>query len=186
VEKARLDGALLKVQELTLANRTLTDQLAVAVSQVGQTQGTVAQKEAEKAALTSEHTTSLQALQAKLDEAQRTIAVNLSEKMKIDALKAINRPELIAILESLPVGADLEATKANYLKIASFGDGLKNKREAELLAGITTTTGQGGPITPPEPTNEADWSKAIDALPFGSPARQQAWDKYWAFTQKSS
>ena len=184
VEKARLDGALQKVQELTLANRTLTEQLAVALSQVGQTQGTVAQKDAEQAALTSGHASALQALQTKLDDATKVIAANATEKMKIDALKAINRPELIAILDSLPVGADIEATKIAYQKIASFGDSLSHKREAELLAGVTTTTGQGGPITPPEPTTEKDWIAYVNAQPFGSPARQQAWDKYWAFTQK--
>ena len=186
VELARLTGALQKVQELTLVNRTLTEQLGAATSQLGLTQGTVAQKETEKMAMSSEHVSAIQAIQTKLDKALADIAVNATEKMKIEALKAINHPELISILDSLPAGVDLEATKASLLRIAAYGDNLKNMREAQLLAGITTTAGQGGPLTPPEPTTDADWTKKIEATPFGSPERQAAWDGYFAFSQKQT
>jgi hypothetical protein len=184
VKKERLDGALAKIQELTLANRALTDQVNGIQTKYGTLEGAVSQKDAEASVKAGEFQKQIQALQEQLTVANTTIKTYESDKLKLKALQEMGRPDLISVMDTIPAGPDLESTKTAFANIAKYADDIKKRRETELLAGLSGTQSVAQVTAPPAPQTEKDWSAHIESLPLGSKERQKAWDAYFAFVNK--
>lgn len=184
VEKARLDGALLKIQELTLANRSLTDQLAAKDQAIGSLQAQQAQKETEFVAKVGEHSTSISTLTAENADLASQLAKFKSLEAKVKAINELKRPELFSILDTIPDAQDDAQLKASLTKLASFADELRQKRETELLAGVTHTETQPGGGLPAMPADEKGWMALVESKPFGSKERDKVWQDYFNFVAK--
>ena len=179
VEIARLNGALAKIQELTLANRTLTEQLAAKDQSVGSIQAQLAQKEAEWNAQAGEITKQLETANSE----KTTMASKLSEydamQLKLKIIGELGQPSLYSILGVIPNIADEAALRAQITGLATFANDLVQKRETELVTGVL-------PITPPPgnkqlPTTEEGWQQHINSYALGSIERQKAFEAWQQF-----
>lgn len=177
IEKARYDGLVRKVEELTLRNRDLEGQLAAQSSEVEQLKGQLAIKDTEKTVAVGERDNKLQtvlqenaALQAELTELRGL-------KLKVKVINDLKRPELLRIADKIPSLQDEEALKTVMQDFAGFADDLIKQREQQLLSGVTPPLGPGN-VTPSEPESERGWLDKINGLPLGSPERQKAMDEY--------
>jgi hypothetical protein len=185
VPKARLDGALAKIQELTLANRALAEQIATKDIQLGDLTAKVTTLEAEKGQLVGQHTTALKELNDKYTDAQGQLAQKEALERKLSAIKTSGHPELLAIIDSLPVAEDDEKQLQVINNMAAFATDLVKKREAELLAGTTDgSSGIGAIHAKDKPTTSEGWQAYINSLPLGSKERQAAFDEWFAFANK--
>jgi hypothetical protein len=185
VPKARLDGALAKIQELTLANRALAEQIATKDIQLGDLTAKVTTLEAEKGQLVGQHTTALKELNDKYTDAQGQLAQKAALERKLGAIKTSGHPELLSIIDSLPVAEDDEKQLQVINNMAAFATDLVKKREAELLAGTTDgSSGIGAIHAKDKPTTSEGWQAYINSLPLGSKERQAAFDEWFAFANK--
>lgn len=181
VEKGRLDGALQKIQELTLANRALQDQLAAKDTAFGQLQAQLTEKETLAQAQVGEKAKEVETLQARMNELSKTSAEYAALQRKLNAIKTLGRPELISIMDVLPT-ADTDEAQVEAMKtIAAFAAKQSQARESELLAGLTKTE------VPPThkqqdtlPTDAQDWNAYIEKFPLGSAERQAAMEGWFA------
>jgi hypothetical protein len=185
IELARYNGLVRKVEELTLANRGLTDQLASKSSEIEQLKGQLAIKDTEKTVAVGERDSKLTTV---LQENQ-TLLAELTElrglQAKVQAIKELNRPELLKIADRIPAVQDPEALKTILLDFAGFADDLVKQREQQLLAGVTPAIGgvQPGPSRPQ--TGEA-WLNYLNGLPLGSLERTKAFDEYGDWLEKQA
>jgi chromosome segregation ATPase len=186
VEKKRLDGALQKIQELTLANKALAEQLATKDVALGQTSAQIAQKEAEFQQKTGEFQSTLQNLQREREELARKAAEAEAVNRKLTAIKAAGRPELVAIIDTIPVAQSDEEQIQVVNKLAGFADDIVKRREKELIAGLgdgSHSIAAGG-AAPAKPTTHDGWMNYINSLKPGSLEHQKAWDEYFVAAQK--
>ena len=155
--EARYKGLVKKVEELTLAHRTTNEQLAAKTSELEQLRSQLVVKDAEKSASVGERDKLLQqttqekiALEAKLAELQGLA-------LKVEVINELGRPELLKIANRLPSMTDREALKVVLQDFAGFADELVQKRERDLLAGVTPGLSSAGnpafisPALPPAP-----------------------------------
>ena len=185
VEAARLNGALQKIQELTLANRALAEQLATKDVQLGDLTAKFTKLEAEKGQLVGQHTTALKELNDKYTDAQGQLAQKAALERKLAAIKTSGHPELLAIIDSLPVAENDEKQLQVINNMATFATELVKKREAELLAGSTDgSSGVSAPHAKEKPTTSEGWQAYVNSLPIGSKERQAAFDEWFAFANK--
>jgi hypothetical protein len=182
--KARFDGAIRKIEQLTLENRRLNDELVAKTADLEQSRSQLSLKDAEKLAAVGERDKRLQeAVQAKTT-LESQVAELQALQLKVNVAKKMGRPDLLQILDSVPAMSD-EAALENVLKtFADFADGKVRAREKELLAGITPPYGGGGTPLPAAPASDADWTQFIESKPLGSPERAAAMDDYWNFKMK--
>jgi hypothetical protein len=177
IEKARYDGLVRKVEELTLDNRKLTDQLAAQSSEIEQLKGQLAIKDTEKTVAVGERDNKIQTV---LQE-NATLQAELTElrglKLKVKVINDLKRPELLRIADKIPNLQDEEALKIVMQDFAGFADDLVKQREQQLLSGVTPPLGPGN-VTPSEPESDRGWQEKINGLPLGSPERQKAMDDY--------
>ena len=180
VEMSRLTGALRKIEELTLANRILADTSGQKDVTIGQLNAKVTQYESDKASLVGQHTTALNELTGKYTVAQAELAKKSALELKLNAIKAAGKPELLAIIDSLPVAETPEAQLVIINNMAQFADGIAKKRETELLAGnVDGSTGLGSAPAGKKPTTPEGWDAYINTLPLGSKERKAAFDEYY-------
>jgi hypothetical protein len=183
VEKARLDGALQKIQELTLANRALAEQITQRDTSIGNLTAQLATKAAEIEKMTGQHATELGEVKGKLSTAELAARDAEALQRKLKAIKEANHPELVSVLDVLPTAETPEDQLAIVNRLAQFASGLVKRREEELLAGATDgSSGSASLSTAPAPASAEAWVKRINSLPPGSRERQEAWDQYYAFT----
>ena len=168
VEKARFDGLVRKVEQLTLENRSLNDQLAAKSSEGEQLRAQLVGKDTEKQAAASE------------------LAELRALKRKLEAVKKLGRPELMGLAEKLPDLGDAQAMESVLRELAAATDAAAGRRERELLAGVT-------PIPQPHPLREGErigsekeWMAYIEKQPLGSVERQRAWDQYWGWLESKN
>ena len=177
IEQARYNGLVKKVEELTLSNRALTDQLATKSSETEQLTGQLAIKDTEKTVAVSERD---KALQTSLTE-NSSLTAELTElralKLKLEVAKELNRPELVKILDQLPNLTDKEALTIVAKDFLGFADDLVSEREKQLTSGITPPI---GPIdqTPATPATPEAWETHVNSLVLGTPERAKAMDDY--------
>jgi hypothetical protein len=185
VEKARLDGALVKIQELTLANRALAEANTANQTKIADLTATLTQKEADNAALVGQHKTALEEIKGKFDTTSQELQKASARNLKLEAIKASGHAELISIIDDLPAAENAEAQLQIVNNMAKFAEGLVKKRESELLAGNTdSSTGMGTSLTPNMPSTEEGWQKYVQTFPVGSKERTAAFDEYFVWTTK--
>ncbi len=182
--EARYKGLVKKVEELTLANRGLTDQLAGKTSELEQLRGQLVVKDTEKQVSVSERDKLLQqtvqektTLEAKLAELQGLA-------LKVEVINELGRPELLKIANRLPAMTDKEALKVVLQDFAGFADELVQKREKDLLAGVTPPLSSAGNVKPGLPGSEGEWESHINSFGLGTRERQQAMDQYWTWLER--
>lgn len=177
IEKARFDGLVRKVEELTLSNRALNEQLTTKSSEVEQLRGDLQIKDTEKTVAVGERD---KALQTSMEENQ-SLQAELKElralKLKLEVAKELKRPELVQILDRLPNLEDKEALEVVAKDMLGFADTLVQEREKQLTSGITPPIGNvsAGPATPSTPQA---WENHINSLDLGTPERAKAMNDY--------
>ena len=173
IELARYNGLVKKVEELTLSNRTLSDQLTQKTSEAEQLKGQLAVKDTEKTVAVSERDKKLQetlttntALQKELDELRGL-------KLKVEVANELGHPELMKIAGNIPNLTDKEALKVVMSDFAGFVDTAVKAREQQLLAGVTPMGG-GPAASPAMPANEKGWEDYINKFDLGTSERAES------------
>jgi hypothetical protein len=183
VEKSRLDNAMAKIQELTLANRALADENTQLKSSKGQLEAKVVTAASEMEAKTAEFNSKITELTSKEAEYLAKQGAHQSLERKLKAIKEIGAPQLISIIDVLPSAETDEAQIEAIKSIAEFAKAEAKARESQLTAGLTKTivtpAGSGEKFETSE-----DWEKAIDAAPLGSEKRQNLMDGWFAYLNK--
>lgn len=182
VPEARLTGALQKIQELTLTNKSLMDQLTAANTRIGELQAQSQSKETEWSAKVGEGS---QAIQTVTGERDGLKAENARLQAELDKAKLVGEMKhynLLPILDQIPSDPDPEVQKANIERMATWANDLLAARENALTAGQTQTVTQpNGTVTAASesPKTPKQWEAHIESLPYGSPEREAAWNTYW-------
>jgi hypothetical protein len=182
VPEARLTGALKKIEELTLTNKSLMDQLTAANTRVGELQAQSHSSETTWSAKVGEGSQALQAMTGERDSLKAENATLHAEVDKAKMVGEMKHYNLLPILDQIPSDPDPEKQKANIARMAQWADGLLAQREQTLTAGQTQTVTQPNStiVTPATtPKTAKQWEAHIESLPYGSPERQAAWDQYW-------
>jgi len=184
IEKARFDGLVRKVEELTLANRAATEQLALKTSEIEQLKGQLTVKETEKTVAVGERDKLLQDKVQQLSSMEAELAELRGVKLKLEVAKELGRPELMKIIDRIPNLTDKEALKTVMGDFATFADDLVKEREKQLLAGITPPVSQSAAKALPA-SNQA-WEAHVNSLPLGSPERTKAMDDYYTWLSETN
>ncbi|MGW8179461.1 MAG: hypothetical protein ACWGQW_11985 [bacterium] len=186
VEKARFDGLVRKVEELTLTNRSLQEQLTAKSSEVEQLKGDLQVKDTEKTVAVGERDKSLQTSMEENQRLQAEVSNLQAMKLKLEVAKELKRPELVNILDTLPNLTDKEALKTVAQDMLRFADDLVVQREKQLTSGITPEISSVS-AEAALPSTPQSWENHINALPLGSPERKKAMDDYgdWLETKNT-
>ena len=137
VEKARFDGLVRKVEQLTLDSRSLNDQLAAKTSETEQLRAQLSVKDTEKSAAVSERDRQLQEAITSRTALETEVAGLRALQLKVETIRKLNRPDLIRIADKIPAMTDAEALESVLKEFASFADEAATAREKQLLAGVT-------------------------------------------------
>jgi hypothetical protein len=186
VEQARFTGMVQKVEQLTLANRGLTDQLALKSSEIEQLKAQLSLKDTEKTVAISERDKQLQSAVQTASAAEAELNTLRALKLKVETAKKLNRPDLLRIIDSIPNLTDGEALETVLKEFAGFADAAATEREKQLLAGSTPGSSSLQTKIASTPANEADWNRHIESLPLGSAERSKAWDDYYKFLESKN
>jgi len=178
--KARYDGLVRKVEQLTMDNRSTLEQLATRTSEVEQLRAQLSLKEVEKTSAVGERDKQIQSFQA----AQGLTQVELNDlramKIKLDVIKKLGNPGLMKVMDSIPAMQDAAAIETVFTNLAAFATDAANEREKQLKAGITPAFNSQQTVVS-LPASDEEWAKHIDSLPLGSKERQAAHDKFWTW-----
>ncbi len=185
--EARYKGLVKKVEELTLQNRTLTEQLTSKSSEQEQLRSQLVVKDAEKTASVGERDKLLQSLAQEKTSLEAKLAELQGLALKVEVINELGRPELLKIATRLPSMTDKDALKVVLQDFAGFADELVQKREKDLLAGVTPTLSGVGAVKAALPASDGEWESHINSFGLGTRERAQAMDNYWTWlSQKHS
>ena len=182
--EARYKGLVKKVEELTLANRSVNEQLAAKTSELEQLRGQLVVKDAEKSATVGERDKLLQAVTQEKTALESELAELRGLKLKVEAIQELGRPDLLKIAHRIPGMTDKEALKTVLQDFAGFADELVQKREKDLLAGVTPALSSAGNARPGIPNSEQEWEGHINSLMLGSRERMKAMDDYYVWLER--
>ena len=183
--KRRFDGAILKIQELTLKQREVEAELAKKASEFEQLQAQLGIKDVEKLAAVGERDKQLQQYITKSQQ-QETELKNLKAlELKVKVAKKLNRPELLKIIDRIPALEDEETLEVVMKDFLGFADELVASREQQLLAGVTPGVGVGAQA-PAKPSSGKGWEDYINGLPLGSKDRVAALNEYGDWLEKTN
>lgn len=184
VEKARYDGLVRKVEELTLSNRSLNDQLAQMSSDKEQLTGQLAIKDTEKVVAVGERDKVLEKALQENQSAQSELRELRAMKAKLELVRKHNAGHVLPILERIPYLEDAEAMETVFTDFVKWGHDLAKEREQQILAGYTP------PAPPPAggetgPKSSKEWLEKIQGLEGAE--KDKAWNDYftWGQTQQS-
>jgi hypothetical protein len=183
VEAARLNGALRKIEELTLLNKTLTERMTGLTSEKTTLQADLQQKEGVWNAQQSEFTTKLGSAEKTIAELNTKLASHEAMKLKMKLIEELKAPQLYSVIDVIPDGTDEAVMKTAIQKLAGFAHQIAQSREKELTAGLTTIEQNQGPQLS---TTDKGWQELIAGLSFGTPEYQKAMEGWhsWLFNQK--
>ncbi len=183
VEKSRLDNAMQKIQELTLTNRALADENTQLKSSKGLLEAKVVTAASEMEAKTTEFTQKLGEFTSKeKDYTEKQKAFDDLQR-KLKAIKALDVPQLISIVDVLPVAGSDEEQITAIKSIAEFAQREAKTRENQLTAGVTKTIVASAGFGEP-PTTDEGWKKLIEGAPLGSEKRQEIMDMWFSHSLK--
>jgi hypothetical protein len=182
VEVTRLNGALAKIQELTLLNKTLTDRTTELSGKFTTAQADLAQKESVWNAQQSEFTTKLGSADKAVAELNAELALSKALKLKMKLINELNAPQLYSVIDVIPDTTDEAVLKASIQKLAAFAGQIAQTREKELTAGVIPAEQRSE--GPAKPTTDDGWDKYVNSLPFGSPERSKAMEEWHAWLFK--
>jgi chromosome segregation ATPase len=185
--EARYKGSVSKIQELTLSNRQLTQQLEAKNSEIEQLKSRLSVKDVEKDAALGERDKRLSDVLQENQQLQAEVNKLRSLERKLKIANEMGRPDLMKIANHIPDIEDEETLTTVMKDFAGWGESLAKEREKQLMAGVTLPTGPGNEQPTAPATNEA-WEKKINGLPIGSTERLEALDAYgdWLERQHQS
>jgi len=179
IEQARYTGAIQKIEELTITNRTLSEQLAAKTSEIEQLRTQLGVKDAEKSAAISERDKQIQSYVQQQSSAEKELGELRAMQLKMEVAKELGRLDLLKVADTIPAMTDREALKTVMGNIAGLVEEAVREREKQLMAGITAPIENGGQKTNPLPASAKDWDGYLASLTLGSPERERAMDAYW-------
>ncbi len=180
--KARYDGLVRKVEQLTLANRDLTGQLEAKTSEMEQFRAQLTVKDAEKLAAVGERDKQIQSITQAKSQAETELNDLRALRLKVTVINEMKRPDLLRIADKIPAMTDPDALKSIFADMASFADEAALEREKQLKAGMTGSL-SGNQKVQATPNSEDAWNKYIESLPLGA-EREAARDGYWDWASK--
>jgi len=183
--KKRFDGAILKIQELTLGSRSKDAELATKASELEQLRTQLSLKDVEKTAAVGERDRQLQEAITKNQQQETELKVAKALQLKLKVIKKLNRPELLKIIDHIPALEDEAVLETVMKDFGGFADDLVKARETQLLAGITPGIGAGA-TAPTRPASNQGWEDHINGLPLGSKDRAKALDDYGDWLEQQS
>ena len=183
VEQKRLNGALQKIQELTLLNQTLTERLTARDKDFTNLQADLTQKEAAWGASQSEFTSKLASAESEKSQLNLELAKSNALKLKLKLIGELNAPQLYSVIDVISDTSDEAAMKAQVEKLAGFANQIAQSREKELTAGVTTIPQAPG-AQAQLPTTDEGWQDYISKLQFGTVEYQKAMEGWhsWLFS----
>lgn len=177
VDQTRFTGAMQKIEALTVANRELTDKLALSVSEVERMTVLLAEKDIEKTVAVGERDKRLETLVTEGTTTNLELEQLRAYKRKVEMAKTLGKPELIQMLDIIPDTQDEEVLKTVMTDIVGFADHQVQAREAQLLSGITP------PVSPVDnttvaPSTTEGWERHVNSLEPGSKEHKIASDQW--------
>jgi len=183
VKQERFSGAIKKIEELTLANRGLNEQLTAKTSEMEQLNAQLASKDIEKTVAVGERDKNLEVALKKNADMEKELASLRAFKMKVETARELGHPELIGILDRIPAMEDADVLKDVMSDFVNFRESGIKEREQALLSGYTPPTPSVQP-TDEAPQSNKEWEKHVNSLPVGSKDRQEAFDKWFDWQQE--
>ena len=110
--KARFDGAIRKIEQLTPDNRKLNEELAPKTSETEQLRSQLSVKDAEKLAAVGERDKRLQEVITAKTQLDGQLAELQALQLKVKVAKDMGRPDLLPILDTIPSMSDETALKS--------------------------------------------------------------------------
>jgi hypothetical protein len=177
IEKARFDGLVRKVEELTLTNRAVSEQLTQLSSEKELLTGQLAIKDVDKSVAVGEYQKQIEAaIQTQTQQASELGELR-ALKAKMELVRKHNAGHLIPILDRIPYLEDAEAMETVFTDFLNWGDNIAKTREKELLAGYTPSGSVPAETPDTTPKTKENWLAHIQKQ-TGADA-QKAWKEYW-------
>ena len=177
--EARFKGQVKAIEKLTLENRDLTAQLGSKSSEYEQLSAQLGLKDTEKKAAIDQRDKQLEEVITTKTKLESELDDLRAMKLKIEVANELNSPELLKILDKVPNMTDKEALTNVLKSFSDFAKDAADKRERQLLSGITLADNSTNDTTPALPDSDAAWEKYLESSPLGSPERGKAMDQYW-------
>ena len=178
VEKARFDGLMKKVQDLTAELRDANANIQQKSSRAEQLQTEIDTLTAQGDARASEMQTQLNSLQQEMSDLSSVKSSHESMKLKLKVAKEMGRPELMQLADRIPDLTDEVEIEAAFKDFAKFTDMAVMTREQQLTAGLTPVGGPTNNATPAAPQTLEGWQQHIESLPLGSSEREAAMTQF--------
>lgn len=172
--QARYTGQQAKLQQLSETNKLLTDQLATANSTIAQLQAQSGVHEAERTQALGQKDQTIQSLTQENQTLKAENARLNAAQAKLAAIKKLNRPDLISVMDAIPASDDPAALEQAFTSMASYADSLVRVREQQLMAGITPTGGGTSVAQQASPSTSRGWEDYVNSLTLGTPERAKA------------
>lgn len=178
--KARFDGAIRKINELTATLKQKDDQLTTQSSEIEQLKSQLSVKDTEKTVAVGERDKRLETSLVENQTLQSELIELRGLKLKLEVANELGRPDLMKIAERIPAMTDKEALTTVMKDFAGFADDAVKAREKQLMAGVVQATGGagGGAGADTQPSTAESWLDKINNMPLGSKERAQAMDRY--------
>lgn len=177
--KARFDGQVRKIEELTLRVRDLDGQLAAKTSENEQLRAQLSLKDTEKTAAVGERDKTIQELTQSKTSIESELERLRGLELKVRVAREMGRPDLLRVLDTIPNMSDETALKTVLSTLSEYADSAVREREKQLLSGVTPPISNGGAKGAGVPASEKEWQEHINSLPLGSKERAKAHDDYW-------
>lgn len=177
--KARFDGQVRKIEELTLRNRELEGQLAAKASDIEQLRAQLSIKDTEKTAAVNEREKTIQELTQSRVTVEDEIRRLRGLEMKVRVAREMDRPDLLRVIDTIPMVTDEAALRSVLETLSDYADNAVRDREKQLMAGVTPAISNGGAKGSGAPASDEEWQNFINRLPLGSGERSKAHDDYW-------
>lgn len=176
VEKSRFTGAIQKIQKQSEDMTALQAEITKKNSELEQLQVRLAEEGAGHQALVGQRDQSIQELHSSRSELENELKQAKLDLQKVAIAREIGRPDLIEILDTIPGVEDPEAMKNIMTNIASFAENQVQKRESELLSGMTpgVTSVANAETQYPDGQDSDAWQKLLGGLDPYSKEHDQA------------
>ncbi len=182
--EARFKGLQASTQALAEQIKTLQAELAAKTSENERLGAQLGLKDVEKTAAVGERDKTIEQLTQTNQSAQTELDRLKALELKVKTAIELKKPELIALLDTIPNATDPEALKTIMKSIDDYAALQVKARETQLLAGGGMPAG-GSPAPAPGPQTQEEWQKAIDKEPLGSKKRAQLMDDYGDWLEKT-
>ena len=128
--KARYDGLVLKVQQLTLEGRNKDAQLAQQSSETEQLRAQLGLKDTEKQVAIAERDNKVREVLTRQSQTDTELSELRAFRLKAKVATDIGHPELVGIFNSIPNLTDEGALKAVFADFTGFADKAVARRVA--------------------------------------------------------